>query len=128
VLFDRLAERYQPLSDPVRRWFAEIVTEARHAGVSFLGHEQRSERRLHLYRGLLDLAENGCGDAETVRALVSLATGSEAPLYVSVPLGHVVGAMDHLQALGFAEACADFVAGRLASDYSIPPAMRLHRI
>jgi hypothetical protein len=112
--FAELEKVYRALDQPTRDWFQDIVKESAQAGVDVRAHNLKSQRRLAVYRGLLELAQHGHTHPDIVRALVALALRSDAPLFPTVTVGHAVGALDLDAAAYFYAACINFAAGELA--------------
>ena len=106
--YDKVKARHDALPAATQFWLGAVAAEANQAGVAFYLSSARTFRRYWLYAALIILAEDGVGDdLEVVRALAALATGSDAPHFPTVTVGHAVGAMGVDEARGFCQAAAD---------------------
>jgi hypothetical protein len=118
--FDDVQRRHDAVPPALRFWMAAVAAEANRAGVAFYLTRARTTRRYWLYIGLIMLAEADIVDPDGVRALVARATGSDAPLFPSVTIGHAVGAMNAEEAGRFADACSALVAGEFVAEFTGP--------
>jgi hypothetical protein len=91
--FTEMRAAYGALDAAGRSWVSQIVTESIQAGRSMHMVDARSLRRVRVALGLALLAADGTEDDGAVRALVHLATGVDAVLFPSVPLGAAVSVM-----------------------------------
>lgn len=123
--YAKVRARHDALPDALQLWAGTIEAEARRAGVGFRLNEVRTFRRYWIYGALIMLAEDGVDDPDFVRALVARATGSDAPLFPTVTVGHAVGAMGVDEARRFADAAAELRRGALKADFGDGAAMRL---
>lgn len=92
-------------------WFKRLVKESAQASVPFGAHDTKTVRRYELYRGLIALAADGnFARDEVVRGLVSTVLDTEAALFPTLTVGHVVGVMTADEAKRFALLCDELVA------------------
>jgi hypothetical protein len=113
--FAEMRAAYGALDDAGRSWVSQIVTESIQAGRSLHMVDARSLRRVRTMLGLALLAERGgAEDDGAVRALVHLATGVDAVLFPSVPLGAAVSIMSADEAEQFISGVHLFCLGLLA--------------
>ena len=106
--WDELERAHGRLAGGVRAWFGAVVTEANRAAVPFHAHDRRTDRRYHIYRGLLAVCAtfDDTDDLDAVvRGLAAHVIGDVA-LFPSVTVGHVVGSMGAHDAEVFADYCA----------------------
>lgn len=104
--FDKLAERFAALDEGARQVFHRLELEARGAGRSFLASKtngKRTQRRHHIYDGLIGLLERDLVEDELVRLLVATAMQQDGPMFPVFTLGEVLGALNAHEALRFAE-------------------------
>jgi hypothetical protein len=113
--FAEMRAAYGALDDAGRSWVSQIVTESIQAGRSLHMVDARSLRRVRTMLGLALLAGDGTEDDGAVRALVHLATGVDAVLFPSVPLGAAVSVMDANEAEVFVATVRLFLEGMLAA-------------
>jgi hypothetical protein len=113
--FAEMRAAYGALDDAGRSWVSQIVTESIQAGRSLHMVDARSLRRVRVALGLALLAGDGTEDDGAVRALVHLATGVDAVLFPSVPLGAAVSIMSAAEAEVFVGAVRLFLDGLLAA-------------
>jgi hypothetical protein len=112
--FAEMRTAYGALDDAGRSWVSQIVTESIQAGRSLHMVDARSLRRVRVALGLALLAGDGTEDDGAVRALVHLATGVDAVLFPSVPLGAAVSIMSADEAEVFVSSVHLFRLGLLA--------------
>jgi len=113
---------YQALTQEGRVWIGTLWDQARKGGCDFqLTKEIHTMRRARIYEGLIDLAEGDACDADAVKALCRLVTDDEALMWPTVPAGVAVGSLGATQAAAFVVACALFIAGRYAWDFTTEP-------
>jgi hypothetical protein len=113
--FAEMRAAYAALDDAGRSWVSQIVTESIQAGRSLHMVDARSLRRVRTMLGLALLAGDGTEDDGAVRALVHLATGVDAVLFPSVPLGAAVSIMSADEAEVFVATVRLFLDGMLAA-------------
>jgi len=116
----KLRARYDLLDPQERTWCATVAREANQAGVPFYLTEQPTERRLWLYQSLVLLAEYGPPgtDANLLRRLCADMTGTDAPLFPSVTVGHAFGSLTADQARCLVKVCGQLEAA-VADDGTI---------
>lgn len=109
--FAVLEAAYNKVDADGQRWFQRIVKESAQASVPFGAHHNKTVRRYELYRGLIALAADGnFARDEVVRGLVSTVLDTEAALFPTLTVGHVVGVMSADEAKRFALLCDELVA------------------
>jgi hypothetical protein len=113
--FAEMRAAYGALDDAGRSWVSQIVTESIQAGRSLHMVDARTLRRVRVALGLALLAADGTEDEGAVRALVHLATGVDAALFPSVPLGAAVSVMSADEAEVFVSSVRLFLDGLLAA-------------
>jgi hypothetical protein len=113
--FAEMRAAYGALDDAGKAWVSQIVTESIQAGRSLHMVGARTLRRVRTMLGLALLAGDGTEDDGAVRALVHLATGVDAVLFPSVPLGAAVSVMDANEAEVFVATVRLFLEGMLAA-------------
>ena len=107
--WDALAARFSGgdfavMSDTARavmsdaaRWRAEIVRQARQAGVSIQTDGGLTARRFDLYRAIVGIMHEQERD-DIMRALIEAATGRAHVLNPAIPLGEALGQCNHIEA------------------------------
>ena len=123
--FAEMRAAYGALDDAGRSWVSQIVTESIQAGRSLHMVDARSLRRVRTMLGLALLAGDGTEDDGAVRALVHLATGVDAVLFPSVPLGAAVSIMSADEAEVFVATVRLFLEGMLAASVDADGHVRL---
>jgi hypothetical protein len=123
--FGEMRDAYGALDDAGRSWVSQIVTESIQAGRSLHMVEARTLRRVRTMLGLALLAADGTEDDGAVRALVHLATGVDAVLFPSVPVGAAVSIMSADEAEVFVGAVRLFLDGLLAASVDADGHVRL---
>jgi hypothetical protein len=113
--FAEMRAAYGALDAAGRSWVSQIVTESIRAGRSLHMVDARTLRRVRVALGLALLAGDGTEDDGAVRALVHLATGVDAVLFPSVPLGAAVSIMSAAEADVFVSSVHLFRLGLLAA-------------
>jgi len=113
--FAEMRAAYGALDAAGKAWVGNIVTESIQAGRSLHMVDARTLRRVRTTLGLALLAADGTEDDGALRALVHLATGVDAALFPSVPLGAAVSIMSAAEADVFVGAVRLFLAGMLAA-------------
>lgn len=96
--FAEMKAAYSALDAAGKAWVGDIVTESIQAGRSLHMVDARTLRRVRTTLGLALLAADGTEDDGALRALVHLATGVDAVLFPSVPLGAAVSIMSAAEA------------------------------
>lgn len=99
--FAEMRAAYGALDAAGKAWVGNIVTESIQAGRSLHMVDNRTLRRVRTTLGLALLAADGTEDDGALRALVHLATGADAVLFPSVPLGACVSIMSAAEAEEF---------------------------
>jgi hypothetical protein len=105
--YAKVRARFEALGEAGKLWMSTIVVEAQRAGVPFYMTQARTFRRYWLYGALIMLAERDLTEPAYVRELAALATGSDAPRFPTITLGHAVGAMNVDEARRFCDAAAN---------------------
>jgi hypothetical protein len=113
--FGEMRAAYGALDDAGRSWVSQIVTESIQAGRSLHMVDARTLRRVRVALGLALLAGDGTEDDGAVRALVHLATGVDAVLFPSAPLGAAASIMSADEADVFVGAVRLFLDGLLTA-------------
>ena len=111
--FAEMKAAYSALDAAGKAWVGDIVTESIQAGRSLHMVDARTLRRVRTTLGLALLAADGTEDDGALRALVHLATGVDAVLFPSVPLGAAVSVMDAEESERFVSMVRLFLAGML---------------
>jgi hypothetical protein len=123
--FAEMKAAYGALDDAGRSWVSQIVTESIQAGRSLHMVDARSLRRVRVALGLALLAGDGTEGGCCVRALVHLATGVDAVLFPSVPLGAAVSIMSADEAEVFVASVRLFLDGKLIASVDAEGHVRL---
>jgi hypothetical protein len=121
--FIKMQTAYRRLDETSRAWIGTMIDEALRAGRPLHMGTTRSLRRARIALGLALLAAEY--DAETVRALVHLATGVDAVLFPSVPLGAAVSIMSATEAAAFCAAVDLWFEGKLIASVNADGHVRL---
>jgi hypothetical protein len=124
-VFIEMQTAYRRLDEASRAWIGTIIDEALRAGRPLHMGTTRTLRRTRIALGLALLAGEDCADAETVRALVHLATGVDAALFPSVPLGAAVSIMSATEAAAFCAAVDLWFDGKLIASVDADGHVRL---
>jgi len=123
--FIEMQSAYGRLDEASRAWIGTIIDEALRAGRPLHMGTTRTLRRARIALGLALLAGEECNDAESVRALVHLATGVDVVLFPSVPLGAAVSIMSATEAAAFCAAVDLFLDGELTASVDADGHVRL---
>jgi len=123
--FAEMRAAYGALNDAGRSWVSQIVTESIQAGRSLHMVDARTLRRVRVALGLALLAGDGTEGGCCVRALVHLATGVDAVLWPSVPLGAAVSIMSADEAEVFVASVRLFLDGKLIASVDADGHVRL---
>ena len=111
--FAEMRAAYGALDAAGKAWVGGIVTESIQAGRSLHMVDNRTLRRVRTTLGLALLATDGTEDDGALRALVHLATGVDAVLFPSAPLGAAVSIMSAAEADVFVGAVRLLLQGML---------------
>lgn len=110
--FDALQRAYEALTPSARAWVKELATQATQAHVSFHAKGNKTTRRFELLRGLVELAQHGADDDETLRCVLETVIGDVAR-FPAVPTGHVLGSLGHTEAVLFARRAQAFATSEV---------------
>lgn len=99
--FDALQRHYAALDGIGRAWIAALTEQSIQGHVSFHARGNRTQRRYSIIRALVLMCQRGDHDDDTVRGLLEPIIGDCAQ-FPSVPVGHLVGSLSHVEAAQFA--------------------------
>jgi hypothetical protein len=123
-VFIEMQSAYRRLDEASRAWIGTIIDEALRAGRPLHMGTTRTLRRARIALGLALLVFDD-DRAESVRALVHLATGVDAVLFPSVPLGAAVSIMSCTEAAAFCAAVDLWFDGKLIASVDADGHVRL---
>jgi hypothetical protein len=124
AVFGEMKAAYAALDAAGKSWVGDVVAGSIQAGRSLHMVEARTLRRVRVALGLALLASESEGE-EATRALVHLATGVDAVLFPSVPLGAAVSIMSANEAEVFVGAVRLLLAGLLEASVDSDGHVRL---